>query len=335
MAAPLKSRVRLTLQARVNVVLGGIFILGLLTAVYTSYNEERSVAEQEVLQDARLVLDFADVTRAYTNEEVKQHIASGDYGEFPKPLVPSYASRRVTERLRLIEAHEDIRLREVSPNPMNPKNLPDSFEMGLFNDFHEDLQLESSGRVEGKDGPEVYVARPIIVSDAGCLSCHGSPKDGGEGLATAYGVAGGRNWKDGELVGVQVVRAPLGTALDRAHSRVLRVGVALCSIFALMAFALNLLLRRYFFGPLRDLTSAAVRMSTGERLDLKDGEGGEELRSLATALTRLRMSVDKAIALAERGRSTDRTEELRMGVPSERPTTDARPRRPTPQAPEA
>ncbi len=205
---------------------------------------------------------------------------------------------------------------------MNPSNLPDTFEVGLLNRFKGDLQPEFTGRVENDAGGEdIYVARPIILEDESCLSCHGAADGARTDLAAAYGEVSGRNWKLNELVGIQVVRAPIEPALVQANHRVLRVGVALCSIFALMAFALNLLLRRYFLAPLRDLTSAAERMSTGERLEIIKGEeNGEELRSLAQALTRLRLSVDKAIALAERpGRGKDRTEELRMSIPSPPP----------------
>jgi hypothetical protein len=147
MSAPLKSRVGLSLQARVNIVLGGIFFVGLCLAVLSALNEEHAVAEAEVLRDARLVMDFADVTRAYTNEEVKPHIAEVEGGEFPRPAVPSFASRRVAERLTAMDGYKSITLREVAPNPMNPENLPDSFEVGLFNRFKADPQEELTGRV--------------------------------------------------------------------------------------------------------------------------------------------------------------------------------------------
>ena len=164
MSAPIKSLVGLSLQARVNVVLGGIFLLGLGLAVASALNEEYTVSRSEVIRDARLVMDFADATRAYTNEEVKQHIVAQEGAEFPKPIVPSFASRRVAERLLAKEEYSGYSLREVSLNPMNPANLPDSFEVGLINQFKANVPEELTGTVQSGSGEHVYVARPLFIS---------------------------------------------------------------------------------------------------------------------------------------------------------------------------
>lgn len=309
------------MQRRMNLVLLLILTLGLFAAgVVFSIGEGRRVQEEQ-LEQAQLLMTLANITRNYTNDEVRGLFDYTD-GPFHKASVPSYASRRITEALLDQPEYQGYSVREAALAPINVNNRADEFEAGIIRGFQEQAKHETfdptdlptvNGMRVVEGGVVFYLAEPIVLPPDDrfhCLDCHGAEADAPAGMLTQYPGAAGFEWKEGEVVGAQVVTVPVSLANKHKRERMATLLVALLSVFTLIYAALNFLLSRGFLIPMRRVTDLADQMSRGQPAEwLNESLPGEQGK-LAAAINRLKRSQDKALEVAAReepSQDSDRT----------------------------
>ena len=303
------------MQRRMNLVLLGILAVALLLAGSVFGLGEVSRVEAEERDHAQLLMNLANITRDYTNDEVRPLI---DYhtATFHKSAVPSYASRRITEQLLEQEAYEAYSIREAVLAPINVTNRADDWEAGLILDFIErqpdggydtdDLPQVSGTRVR-MDQPVFFLAEPIVVpmGQQSCLDCHGAKEDAPQTMLAAYPGAAGFDWVEGQVVGAQVVTVPINLSLKHRRERMATLFASLLAVFTLIYAALNRMLGAQFLAPMGRITEQTERMSRGEPAERLDESLPGEQGRLAAAINRLKSSHDKALELARDADDTD------------------------------
>ena len=103
-----------------NLVLLGIFVLGFLIAGYISYRALQANAREEILQNARLMMEAALSSRNYTTTQVKPLLETQMKYKFLPQTVPAYAATEQFNELR--KKHPDYTYKEATLNPTNPRN---------------------------------------------------------------------------------------------------------------------------------------------------------------------------------------------------------------------
>jgi len=289
----------MSLLVKFNVILVVVFALALVPAGWLSHDLLQESARTQVIQNARIMMQTALATRTYTNKQIKPLLAPRLAEEFLPQSVPAYSATEIFNYLR--ESHPEYTYKEATLNPTNPRDRTVDWEADIVNAFRADGKLkEIIGERDGPLGRSLYLARPIQITDAGCLSCHTAPDQTPASVVKAYGTSGGYGWKLNEIIGAQLVAVPMAVPVAMAKSAFRTLLTTLVAVFVVTLLILNVLLSVFVIRPLKLLARTADRVSTGD-LEAPDVvlKGRDEVAALAGSFTRMRISLTKALKMLE------------------------------------
>jgi len=287
----------MNLKLRFNLVVAPLFLLALVVAGGSVYRLTREHARAEVVHDAQRLMDVAIAVRGYTVDNIKPHLDLMLDRHFLPETVPAFAANETLGRLA---AHQPgYTYRETALNPTNPRNKAVPWEAEVVNRFRVSPDLtELSGEIATSHGDMLYVARPIRITEAACLACHSTPAAAPLSLIAKYGPKNGFGWQLNEVIGAQVVLAPMGLAREKASEVFATITGTLGVAFVLLFLAINWLLHRLVVKPVGDVANAARRISQGDMSPAEFDENREdEIGSLQQSVNRMRRSLVKAMGM--------------------------------------
>lgn len=289
------------LRLKFNLVLVIVFLAGFAATGLVSRQLLQDNAREEVLRNARLLMDTALSVRAYTVEQVKPHLDRQLQEVFLPQTVPAYAA---TETLSHIQKkYRDYGYKEATLNPTNPRDRATDWEADIVQQFRQNAEsTELVSERTGGTGRILYIAKPIQITNAACLQCHSVPAAAPASMLKVYGEANGFGWKHNEIVGAQVVTVPMDIPVLKADRAFKTFMAALAAVFAVVFVALNLMLSWLIVRPIRRMSLAADRVSTGD-FDVPEfsDAGRDEVAVLGSSFNRMRRSLEKAMQMIERG----------------------------------
>jgi protein-histidine pros-kinase len=213
--------------------------------------------------------------------------------------VPAYSATEIFNTLR--ESHPEYSYKEATLNPTNPRDRTVDWEADVVNAFRSDAKLpEIVGERDAPLGRALYLARPIKITDAGCLSCHTTPEATPASMVKLYGTSGGYGWKMNEIIGAQIVSVPMAVPLRAAAEAHRAMLASLVAVFAFLLVLLNAMLWFTIIRPIRRLSRMADAVSTGN-LDVPEVRlhSHDEVAGLAASFNRMRISLVKALEMLE------------------------------------
>ena len=121
-------------------------------------------------------------------------------------------------------------------------------------------------------------------------------------MVKIYGPANGFGWKLNEVIGAQIVSVPMDLPIRNANRAFVTFMSSLAVVFAVLFVILNMMLTAMIVQPITQLSAAAEQISKG-RLDAAEfpDTGKDEVSQLGQAFNRMRRSLEKAIALIDKG----------------------------------
>jgi HAMP domain-containing protein len=286
------------LLVKFNLVFLAAFAIGLGASAYVARAMLQHDAEEEVLDRARLMMEKAVAVSTYTATQVAPLLETQMKFSFLPQSVPSYASTEVLNALRL--KYPEYAYKQAMLNPTNPRDRAQEWEADIVGQFKKSPQLtEFVGQRNTPTGPSLYVARPIVITNATCLQCHSTVSAAPRPMVDKYGPANGFGWTLNEPLGAQIVSVPMSLPLRRAdHALVVVMGL-LTAAFVLVGLALNLMLWKLVIQPVVRLSEISDRVSHGE-LDAPDFVAGkDEIGTLAESFARMRKSLVHAMKLLD------------------------------------
>lgn len=288
------------LRFKFNLVLVLVFLAGFAAAGYISRQLLQENARDEVLRNARLMMDTALAVRSYTVEQIKPHLDPMLEETFLPQTVPAFAA---TETLSHIQKkYRDYAYKEATLNPTNPRDRATDWEADLVQQFRQNVDSkELISERDGATGRLLYIAKPIQISNPACLRCHSVPAAAPASMIKIYGEANGFGWKHNEIIGAQVVSVPLSIPLANADRALKTFMASLAAVFVVFFIVLNLMLSWFIVRPIRRMSLAADRVSTGDFDVPEFAEGGkDEIAVLGSSFNRMRRSIEKAMQMIER-----------------------------------
>ncbi len=289
----------MNLRAKFNLVLGLSSAMGVALAALISYQLLQKNARDEVLENARIMMESAIAVRSYTVGEIKPLLALQQKRQFIKQTVPAYAANQYIAKLQ--KKHPDYNYREATLNPTNPVNRAISWEADIINWFrgHDD-QKELIGERDTPTGPVLYLSSPIKITNPKCLACHDTPASAPDTLIATYGTANGFGWKENEVVGAQIVSVPMSLPLERAEKTFYTFLILIIAAFILVIILLNILLHFIVIKPIIQISNQADKVSMGElnipELSLK---GNDEVSSVSESFNRMHRSLVNAFSMLD------------------------------------
>ena len=288
------------LRLKFNLVLIAVFLAGFAVAGWTSYQLLQRNARGEIVRNARVMMEAALAIRGYTSMQVRPHFEPLLAQTFLPQSVPAYAATETMAALR--KTYPDYGYKEATLNPTNPRNRATDWEADIVAGFrnHAEDMREVVGERDTPMGRSLYIARPIRISDAGCLVCHSTPAAAPKTMIALYGDTNGFGWKMNEVIGAQVVSVPTSLPIQNANRAFATFMASLAVVFALVFVALNVMLNSLIVRPIREMARAADEVSTGN-FDIAefDSRGKDEIRVLGASFNRMRRSLEKAMKMLE------------------------------------
>lgn len=289
----------MSLRAKFNVVLISIFLLGFAAVAVVSYNLLQYNAREEVLRDAGLIIETALSVRKYTVDQIRPQLNKIKQSPFLPQTVPAYAATEVISELRA--KHPDYGYKEATLNPTNPRDRATDWESDIITRFRQgnDAQ-EIIGERDTPTGRQLYIARPIRITNPACLACHTTAASSPTEMIKVYGSANGFGWKMDEIIGAQVVTVPMDVPKRNADKAFFTFMTSFALIFVIIFIALNIMLSLLVVRPIHRLSESADKISTGDFSEPEFSEvGKDEISVLSSSFNRMRRSLEKAMQMIE------------------------------------
>ena len=289
----------MNLRVKFNLVLGLSSAAGIALAALISYQLLQKNARDEVLENARIMMESAIAVRNYTVGEIKPLLALQQKRQFIKQTVPAYAANQYIAKLQ--DTHPDYNYREATLNPTNPSNRAITWEADIISWFRgHETEKELIGERDTPTGRVLYLSSPIKISNPKCLACHDTPDSAPPTLISTYGTANGFGWKVNEIVGAQIVSVPMSLPLERAEKTFYTFLILIISAFVLVIVLLNILLHFIVIKPIIQISRQADKVSMGElsipELSLK---GNDEVTSVSESFNRMHRSLVNAFSMLD------------------------------------
>lgn len=286
------------LLAKFNLLLILVFGLGLALIAFNADRFLMDQAKNEVLHQAELMAASSSATREYTEQELSPLLEKTPEhaNTFLPQTIPFYAATVTFNRLR--QTYPDYTYKEATLNPTNLNDRATDWEADLIRDFQNNpSQKELVGERDAATGLTLYLAHPIVV-EAGCLECHSSPSVAPHAMLKHYGGRNGFGWNQNQVVAAQIISVPMSVPIRIAHegfrNLLINLGVIFLIAIVLIDFGLYLIVVR----PLRKVSAAADRISTGEiELAMLPVSGRDEIAQVTTSFNRMHTSLKKAFEM--------------------------------------
>ncbi len=288
------------LRLKFNLVMFAVFVVGLGVTGYLCYELLHRNARDEVLRNAGVMMEAALSMRGYTVGKVRP-LLPHDPDKFLPESVPAFAATEIMGLLR--KKYPDYSYKEAALNPTNPRNRAVDWESDILNAFRSAAGgSEISGVRDTPTGRSLYLARPLQIRDEACLSCHTNPEMAPASMVRLYGASNGFGWKLNEVVAAQIVSVPMDLPIRNANRAFVTFMSSLAVVFTVLFVLLNAMLTLFIVQPITQLSQTAEMISRG-RLDVPDfaDQGRDEVSLLGQAFNRMRRSLEKAIALIDKG----------------------------------
>ncbi len=287
------------LLVKFNLLFVLVMVLGLAASGFITRNRLQESAQEEVLNNARLLMEKLLSVRAYTSGQITKLLQTQMKYEFLPQSVPSFSATEVLATLRT--KYPEFSYKEATLNPTNPRDRADSWEVDIVNQFRNSADMkEFVGQRDTPAGKSLFVARPLRISDPACLRCHSSVEAAPKTLVDKYGPANGFGWNLNEVIGAQIISVPMTLPLERAD-RSFKVFIgALVGVFVVVGVMLNLTIWAVVVRPVTKLSSLADRVSQGD-LDAPDFVHGsrDEIGVLAESFARMKASIVQAMKMLD------------------------------------
>jgi HAMP domain-containing protein len=283
------------LRLKFNLAIIGALALGFVLAGMALHDLFLANARQEVIQDARIMLEAGNGVRHYTDTEIGPLLGVQQGDRFEKASVPFFAAEAVLRDVRT--RFPDYIYKEAALNPTNPTDRATDWEADIINAFRNTPTLaESISERQTPTGPALSLAHPVAVNDQQCLACHSTPSQAPSAMLSAYGPGNGFGWHMNEVIGAQIVSVPEAVPLQKAQRAFVTIAGILAATFVLITSILNLLLHYMVTRPVMMMAAIANDVSLGkENVAEYEPKGRDEIASLAHSFNRMRRSLDHAL----------------------------------------
>ena len=208
----------MSLLVKFNLILILCFGIALVPAHLITRDLLQKNARTQVVQHARLMMQTALATRGYTNKQIKPLLAVA-----PGRGVPAADGPGVLRDGDLQHAAGDVPGVHVQGSDAQ-SDQPARPHRGLGGGRRQRVPRrtrklpEIIGERDAPLGRALYLARPITITDPGCLSCHTTPEMTPASVVKRYGTSGGYGWKLNEIIGAQIVSVPMAVPLDHGDA---------------------------------------------------------------------------------------------------------------------
>lgn len=183
------------------------------------HTEAKRITEVEILEEAMVWGDsITQEAQAQLLNQLQQAIAAnGHVGSL------DFCKVNALPILKSLETKHAVSLRRVSSRPRNPLDAPNAEEIPLLDaySYNAENNILADPSIQKLQQGEVFLyTKPITISNAMCLSCHGDPKkdiapETSAKLKQLYPQDPATGYAEGDLRGMWALRLPKKEVVKR------------------------------------------------------------------------------------------------------------------------
>jgi len=288
------------LLPRFTLIFTVVFGVGMAVAGLFAWRFLQDDARNQVLGQARLIMQSALAMRTYTNRNIKPLLDTPEMRRrrfFPE-TVPAFAATENFNTLR--KQYPDYFYKEATLNPTNLRDRAVDWEADVINTLRNDRgRTELIGERDTPEGKSLFLARPIAAPPA-CLECHSVPSAAPPSMIRIYGRNNGFGWKPNEIVGAQIVSVPESVPFAMAKRAFGNLFLYLGAVALATLILIDIALHYFVVKPVARLSATADEISRGN-LEVSElpVRGKDEISVLASSFNRMYVSLRKALRLLD------------------------------------
>jgi protein-histidine pros-kinase len=287
------------LIVKFNLVLFLVFAIGFVMASFFTHALLQRNAKAEIEENARIMIEGATAVRTYTSTQINPLLKTQMTYAFLPQSVAAYSANEYFKQLR--KKYPDYSYKEATLNPTNPTDRATDWEADVVRIFRDNP--EKTDLMDERDTPAgraLYIAVPLKIKNPACLECHDTPQAAPRTVIEKYGSSNGFGWKLNDIVGAQIVTAPMRLPIERANQAFTAFMLSLAAVFIVLIAAINFLLVYLVIRPVTRLSAIASEVSLG-KVDTPGftASGQDEIATLSEAFERMRKSLVKAMKMLE------------------------------------
>jgi HAMP domain-containing protein len=288
------------LLPRFTMIFALVFGAGMSVAGVLAWRFLDDNARDQVIGQARLMMQSALAMRAYTNRNIKPLLDTPEMRRhrfFPE-TVPSFAATENFSALH--KQYPSYFYKEATLNPTNLRDRAVDWETDVINTLRNDpARTEVIGERDTPDGKSLFLARPISAPPP-CLECHSVPSAAPPSMIRIYGRDHGFGWKPNEIVGAQIVSVPESVPFAMARRAFGDLFLYLGGVALATLILIDVALHFFVVKPVARLSATADEISRGN-LEVSElpVRGRDEISLLASSFNRMYVSLKKALRLLE------------------------------------
>ncbi|MGC9519479.1 MAG: c-type heme family protein [Desulfuromonadaceae bacterium] len=290
---------KLSIRKRIVVMLAVVYIVSIAVAVvgggYVLLKDVEREAQEKTDLFAAVMSSSARYLHNVIRPKAEELVPEDAY--FPESGV---GVLMLTETARYIQdIYPEYIFRFASPNPLNNDNLSNQFEDEIITKMEDGAIHEWKGFTE-REGVSYYsVAKPLIAG-SDCISCHDVPEVAHPDQVEKYGTRSGYGYLEGDVVGARFIYVPVEMIKNQAYQRILYFSIGFSLFFLIVLFAVDRFIVTSIVRPIEHIVSVAEKISRGDlnaefKVNTKD-----EIRTLADAFERMKVSMSKAMDIMRR-----------------------------------
>jgi len=289
----------LKLRVKFTVITLIVYVLSLPVMITVGYYVLKQNAVREILEESNLMLSAIESVRNYTVEVLRPTVTK----ELPNKFVieamsATFVAKGVEKRIR--ERLPNYSFKEATLNPLNLEYKADDFEKHKIEDFRTGkLTKEWRGYKKTGAGNFYVIMRPVEIK-RGCIRCHGDPAMAPPEVRERYGTTHGYGWKPGEIQTVNAVYVPADVPIQNAKKALVTFSIIYSLFFFIVTITIDRLIKASIIKPIEQFVDVADDISRGKFDREFTVKTNDEIKTLANAFTRMKLSLEKAMDIMRR-----------------------------------
>lgn len=286
------------IRKRIFVILALVYIVSLAGVVGSGYYLLNEDTKREAAEKTTMFLRTMNANQVYMKKFVRDKLADlTDDAYFPEASVGAVMLAKTAKLLSA--AYPQYRLKVSSPNPLNADNLSTPFEEKLINGFDNGDYEEWEGFTE-IDGESFYAAAVPIEARKGCIWCHDTPERAHPDMVKEYGSTSGYGYHEGDIVGTRIVYVSTQQIMELTWKKLAFLAGTVSILFLIALIIIDRIINRSVVKPIENIVDVAGDISRGKMDRSFEVKTNDEIKSLADAFNRMKVSLEKAMDILKR-----------------------------------
>lgn len=289
------------LRKRFTMILLLVYVITLPVLFLVSYYFLKRNAIKEIEIQTSLMLSAWEGAGVYTTEKLRPELLK----RIPTEEIPVVAMKGffIAEEIEksIKEKVGNYSYKVASINPRNPAHKADSFEGQLLNDFKTGKIKDEWSGFREKGGEEFFaIVRPLRVVSQECLLCHGNPEVAPRSIINQYGKEAGFGHREGDIIAIRAVYVPVSVPLSLMWKNIILFMILYSGLFFIALLILDRIIIASIIKPIEYFVETATEVSRGNLDKQFEVKTNDEMKLLADAFERMKVSLKKAIEILKK-----------------------------------